>query len=64
MQFENVDASQSNVGPTSSHPFFVVTAPNNVTGSSCDHIAALGFASPLWSAVSAAFNRGIVDVKN
>src|ERR1700719_4423758 len=64
MQFEKVDASQSNVGRISSHPVFVVTAPNNVTGSSCDHIAARGLASPLWSAVSAVFKRGIVDDKN
>ena len=51
--FQKLEASFSNIGPTSAHPIGLKAAPNTVTGSVCDHISKRGPASPLCSADSA-----------
>src|SRR3954447_14570976 len=52
------------MGATSAHPTGLKTAPKTVTGSVCDHIAKRGPASPLCSAVSASWIRGIISPRN
>jgi len=63
VQSEKRDASQLNVPLTASHPVFVLSAPNSVTGSFGDHIAVRGAAFPLWIAVSANTWREIVEAR-
>ena len=50
LQLENLLPSASNTRWISSHPAVVTAAPNNVTGSLCDHMAIRSVESPLWRA--------------